>query len=320
MAFPRLTTIIVILACWLGGGPMALAAPPPLPLLLQQTRFITYTPRSFKVMGTTITAATEAGIRDDLRVIRPLFSGLITYSCVNGQERIPAIAQELGFRAIIIGVWDPRSRVEIDNAIRVAKRYPVLVTAVIVGNEGIFTKRYRPDEVKQAMARIKGECPNLAVTTSEPFSLYFQQEYADFFQAHDLLMPNIHPLFEPWFKPEEPGQGVMMVVNVAARFKESYHLPLLIKETGMPSGPTGRSGYSQKRQALFWSELYKRFPFAPFRAFACFEAFDTPWKPAAMAVDFPGDHASEAFWGFFTASGEAKEVVNAVNRGHRLFQ
>jgi exo-beta-1,3-glucanase (GH17 family) len=299
---------------------MARAETTPLPLLLQQTQFITYTPRSFKVMGATITAATEAGIRDDLRVLKPLFSGLITYSSVNGQERIPAIAQELGFQAIIIGVWDPRSRVEIANAIRVAKRYPGLVAAVVVGNEGIFTKRYRPEDVKQAMARIKGECPTLAVTTSEPFALYFQKEYADFFQAHDLLMPNVHPVFEPWFKPEEPGQGVMMVVNVAAQFKESYHLPLLIKETGMPSGPPDRAGYSESRQALFWSELSRRFPFAPFRAIACFEAFDAPWKPAAMAADFPGDHASEAFWGFFTATGKAKEVVNAVNRRQKFLR
>lgn len=311
--------LLLILAGWLGPWQLALAEPAPLPLALQETKFITYTPRSFKVVGSVIIPATEAGISADLKLLRPYFDGLITYSSVNGHQRIPALASAEGFRAMIIGVWNPLSPVEIDNVIRAAKRHPSLVAAVIVGNEGIYSKRYGPEDVIQAMTRIKRECPHLAVTTSEPFALYFQKENVDFFKNHDLLMPNVHPVFEPWFKPKEPGQGVMMVVKVAEQFSKAYDLPLLIKETGMPSGPAGESGYSETRQALFWSELGQRFPFAPFRSVASFEAFDLPWKPATMAAAFPGNHASEAFWGFFSTTGHPKKVVAAVNTEGAFF-
>ena len=313
---PPIFPFIWALALWLGAcaPALALAGTPPLPALLRESRFVTYTPRSFAVAGATITPATVAGIREDLKLLRPLFNGLITYSAVNGQELIPGIAHEQGFRAMIMGVWDPHSEEEIANVILAAKRFPNLVAAVCVGNEGLYTKRYQPEEVERAMARIKRQCPTLAVTTSEPFFLYFKSKYAAFFKAHTLLLPIVHPLFEPWFKPEEPTHGVAMVLNVTKEFQASYTLPLLIKETGMPSGPEGRTAYTPARQALFWSELFSRFPTSPSLALAAFEAFDAPWKPQAMAVDFPGNHASEAFWGFFTAHGKAKEVVKTVVR------
>ncbi len=109
-----------------------------------------------------------------------------------------------------------------------------------------------------------------------------------------------------------------MVLNVAEQFKTAYRLPLLIKETGLPSGPLDPSGFSPERQALFWSELFSRFPSSSSLSFAGFEAFDAPWKPAAMAAEYPGNHAGEAFWGFFTATGATKPVIDALPRlnGH----
>jgi len=69
-----------------------------------------------------------------------------------------------------------------------------------------------------------------------------------------------------------------------------------------------------ERQALFWSDLLKRFPFSPSQSLACFEAFDAPWKPEEMAATLPGDQSSEAFWGFFTKDGKAKQVLDALPR------
>lgn len=310
-----LIVILGTLLTWLSVATITLSAEPsPLSEVLRQTRFITYTPRDFSLVNDKVTPPSVAGIQDDLQLLSPYFNGLITYAADKGQERIPAISRGFGFQAIMMGIWDPRSEVEIGNVIKAAKRYPKLINAVIVGNEGIYTKRYLPADVQQAMARIKHECPTLAVTTSEPFFLYFKKEYADFFKSHDLLLPIVHPVFEPWFNPEEPTHGVEMVLNVANKFKESYDKPILIKETGLPSGPQGASKFSPERQAIFWAELLKRFPTSSTLALSCFEAFDAPWKPGAIAKEFPGDHASEAFWGFFTKTGEAKKVVSALTR------
>jgi exo-beta-1,3-glucanase (GH17 family) len=308
--------ILVVITFWLMRlAPNAIAASPPLPDLLQQTRFIAYTPRSFSLAGGKVRAATGAGIRKDLVLLRPYFNGLITYSAINGLENIPRIAEELAYRALILGIWDPSSEIELQNVIHAAQKYPNLIGAIIVGNEGLYTKRYQQQDVQKARARIKKALPDLPVTTSEPFFLYFEPEYHQFFNDHDLLMPNIHPVFEKWFTPAAPIPGVEMVVNMAEKFKTAYSRPLLIKETGMPSGPQ-EQGFSPKQQALFWSELHKRFPFSPHQSLACFEAFDAPWKPEEMAATLPGDHRGEGSWGFFTTEGKEKPVVDILPRKH----
>lgn len=305
----HLLLILMGITSWLAPVQSGYAAPPSLSDAVQHTRFIAYTPRTFSIAGGKITAATETGIRKDLTLLQPFFNGLITYSATSGLESVPQIAHELAYRAVILGIWDPLSETEIQNAILAAKKYPALIAAIIVGNEGLYTKRYQPQDVEQAMQRIKKECPTMPVTTSEPFFLYFEKEYTKFFSHHDLMMPNVHPVFEKWFTPSNPSQGVDMVVQVAEKFRKSYpNIPLLIKETGLPTGPKDK-GFSLNRQTQFWSELLKRFPFSSSQSLACFEAFDTPWKPEEMAATLPGDHRSEAFWGFFTSDGKKKEVV-----------
>ncbi len=304
-------TIIGLVSFWPELVTTALADRRPLPDIIHHSRFITYTPRSFSIVGGKIVAASETGIRADLKLLRPSFDSVITYASANGLEAVPKIAHDLAYRALILGIWDPTSETEIQNVILTAKQYSTLIAAVIVGNEGIFTKRYLPEDVQHTIQRIKKECPSLPVTTSEPFFMYFKKEFTDFFHTHDLLMPNIHPVFEKWFDPSAPIQGVEMLLRVAEQFKQNYPKPLLIKETGMPSGQENR-GFSAERQALFWSEMFKRFPISGNQSFACFEAFDAPWKPAEMANTFPGEHGNEAFWGFFTTSGSGKLIVDKL--------
>lgn len=291
----------------------ALADSSPLPALIQRTRFIAYTPRSFSITGGKVVAAQAAGIRADLKLLRPFFNGLITYASANGVQTVPEIARDLAYRAVIMGIWDPSSVEEINNVISMAKRYPTIIAAVVVGNEGIYTKRYQKEDVDKTMHRIKQECPALPLSTSEPFFLYFKKDYADFFGNHDLLMPNVHPVFEKWFTPANPAQGVEMILQVSKKFSKTYNKPLLIKETGLPSGDE-RRGFSPKRQAQFWEELGERFRISPSQSLAYFEAFDAPWKPVDIATTFPGDHTAEAFWGVFTAEGKAKPVVDTLPR------
>lgn len=257
--------------------------------------------------------ATQAGIREDLEILRPYFDGLITYSATNGIEGVAEVASKLNFRALIIGIWDPSSELELNNLLRAYQKHPNLIIAVIVGNEGLFAKRYTANDVQLAVKRIKRAAPSLAATTSEPFSMYFTPEHVDFFRSHDLLMPNVHPVFEKWFSPNALEQGITMVIDVTAKLKTTYRLPILIKETGLPSGETAQ-GFTPARQAQFWKELRKRLQISTTQSFAYFEAFDTPWKPAQMASEFPGDHANEAYWGLFTTTGQAKEVVNSLTR------
>lgn len=96
--------ILMVITLWLGPVARAHAGNPSLPDLIQQTRFIAYTPRSFTIAGGKVRAATATGIRDDLTLLRPSFNGLITYSAARGLEAVPEIAHDLAFRAVILGI------------------------------------------------------------------------------------------------------------------------------------------------------------------------------------------------------------------------
>jgi exo-beta-1,3-glucanase (GH17 family) len=135
----------------------------------------------------------------------------------------------------------------------------------------------------------------------------------------DLLLPNIHPTFEKWFHPSDAKNGVAFVLNVANQLQSRYQKPLIVKETGLPSGPVSM-GFTEAYQSAFWTEVLRQSGNSETRAISCFEAFDAPWKPAVTRQYFPGsNHDTEAFWGFFTAEGKSKSVVNAIRqlRGKR---
>jgi exo-beta-1,3-glucanase (GH17 family) len=295
------------------------AAVPNMRAVIKSARFMSYTPRSFSVVnGQTIPASLE-GITADLRLLRPDFDSLITYSCSNGLEHVPAAAEKLNYLAIIVGIWDPKSEIEIQNAIRLAKKHPKLIFAISIGNEGIYAKHYAPSDVEKTVLRLRKELPSVSMTTSEPFFLYLKPEYFDFFGKMDLLLPNIHPTFETWFNPSDAKNAAAFVLNVAGKLQSQYPKPLIVKETGLPSGPAS-TGFTETHQSAFWSEILKQSGASETRAVSCFEAFDAPWKPAVTRGYFPGsDHLQEAYWGFFTVEGKSKPVMNAIRliRGER---
>jgi exo-beta-1,3-glucanase (GH17 family) len=276
--------------------------------VLAEVRFIAYTPREFAVADGVVRPATPAGVRADLARLRPHFDGLVTYSAKAGHEHVPAVAAELGFRALILGVWDPADAGEREAAVRLAREYPALVTALAVGNEGLFWRRYDWPTLQAALGRVREALPGVPVTTSEPFAVYLDGAYPGFAEAQDLLLPNVHPTFEPWFRPEAIAQAADFVGQVVERLRERFGKPVLVKETGLPAGPPAK-GYTEARQAELWRALRARLAPDATQAFAYFEAFDAPWKPAAQALDSKVLAPEEAWWGLFDGQGRPRATV-----------
>ena len=277
---------------------------------LATQRFVSYVPRDFSMQDGTPHAATATGIRDDLQRLRPYFSGVITYGLAHGQALIPELAVDAGFHAIILGVWNPADRAELDQAIALARRFPQQVVAVILGNEGLFWKRYQASDIQAAAAHVRRQLPQLALGSSEPFSVYLDSPDARILLELDLLLPNVHPRFEPWFKPDNLEQATTFVAEVVQRLHATTDTPILIKETGLPSAPESQ-GFSEQRQADFWTLLLKRIPPGPTHNIAGFEAFDAPWKPRELQDEFGHLEESEAHWGLFRQDGSAKPAVKA---------
>ncbi len=279
---------------------------------LGSVRFVAYTPTDLTIVSGQVRAASSQSVRADLEILRRDFAGLITYSCVDGVEEVPVIASKLGYRALILGIWDPLSERETANAVRLARAFPELVVGVAVGNETLLAQRHDWATLRAAMQRLRVALPEVAITTSEPFYFYLNQDPPDFLAAQDFLLPSVHPLFEPWFAEADDHQAVDFVVQVVERLTALSDKPMLVKETGLPSGPPER-GFTPARQAGFWVALARRLPPRSGRAVAYFEAFDHPWKVGNAAPEF-GFRPEEAFWGLYSQDAEPKAALTALRR------
>ena len=273
-------------------------------------RFVAYEPTSLEVVNGKVTPADPASIRADLSVLREKFDALITYDAVHGAEAIPAIAATLKFRTLIIGVWNPASEAELGAAIEAAHRFPRLVAGLSLGNEMLFTHRSDAATLAALIARVRERLPGMALSTTEPFHIYYQPDSAPLLARLDFLLVNVHPIFQPWFRGASDESAAQFVVNVLGKLEPLACGPILVKETGVPSAPADE-GYTENRQASFYRELRRQLPPSGTRAFAYFAAFDAPWR-AYDASPAPGVHPPEAHWGLYDAARRPKQAAREL--------
>ena len=280
-------------------------------------RFVAFQPTALRVVDGRTSDADPASIRADLEVLRSRFDGLITYTAVHGAEAIAGIADSLGYRALIIGVWDPFDATELTAALEAARRHPRLVVGISLGNEVVFAKRHGFPELTAAAVLAHRRAPQLPISSTEPFHLLYDKAAAPWLQQLDFLLVNVHPVFQPWFRDAPEANAAQFVVNVVTKLSDYYCGPILVKETGEPSAPPG-SGFSAARQASFYGELQRTLPPGRRRAFAYFAAFDAPWRETdalALPDEAPpaaARHAEEAHWGLYDAQRRPKAVIDRI--------
>jgi exo-beta-1,3-glucanase (GH17 family) len=278
---------------------------------MEHGRFIAYEPATRQIVNGIPTRADPDVIRGDLKVLRARFDSLITYTAVNGEEAIPAIAASLGYRALIIGVYDPFNASELDAAVAAVRANPELVVGLSLGNELVFFHRHSAAEMEKLFDTVRGEIPQAALASTEPFHMFYPAEAAPLLKRMDFLLPNVHPIFEPWFRTASSEDAAQFVVNVASKLAESYCGPILVKETGIPTAPQNK-GYTEMRQASFYQALQQRFPASGERAFTYFEAFDTPWRLNDYGPQGQRPALEEAHWGLYDEKRQPKAVVALI--------
>lgn len=269
-----------------------------------------YQPTSLQVADGRVSAANAASIRDDLTLLRRHFDSLVTYDAVHGNENIPPIAAALKFRALIVGVWDPSDETQLAAAIDAARGFPALVVGISLGNELWLSRRSDPAQLASAIAQLRARVPATALTTTEPFHLYYEPAAAPLLAQLDFVLVNVHPVFQPWFRGASDRTAAQFVVNVLDKLGPLVCGPILVKETGEPTAPAS-AGYSEARQASFYRELRTVLPPSTTRAFAYFAAFDAPWRAwdATAVPGQHGEHPEEAHWGLFDAGRHPKEAA-----------
>jgi exo-beta-1,3-glucanase (GH17 family) len=275
-----------------------------------RARFIAYQPTHLQMVDGKATQADDASITDDLTVLRSRFDALITYGALHGAERVPDIAATLGFKAVIVGVWDVSDDSEVGNAIAAWRRHPQLVVGLSLGNETVFGKRATFEELARAIDKVRTKAPGLALSSTEPFHLFLTDAALPLMSKMDFMLANVHPVFQPWFATASDETAAQFVVNVVGLLAAAYCGPILVKETGVPTAPAA-AGYSEARQASFYRQLQSVLPPTATHAFAYFSAFDAPWR-VADSHPVPGDHPEEAHWGLYDEARRPKPVVAVV--------
>jgi len=277
---------------------------------LKELRFVAYSPSQFNPLPREFTPATEQTIQADLETLRPYFDGLITYSCnrAQGMDKIIPIAAKLQYKAVMMGIWNITSEDEINTAIRLAKEYPSLVVAVIVGNEGILRgprNGYDYPTLEAAINKVREALPDVAVSTSEPIHEYGDE---DLLSLTDFHAPNIHPWFAGGERRRDYRAAVDWVKDWVESLQEVSDKPLLVHETGLPSGPEPHA--SPELQKTFWHTLFTEMSNTKNYGIAFFEAFDAgEWKMETNPSDIP---EVEISWGAFTNDRKPKPVVEVL--------
>lgn len=287
----------------------------PLRAAMAQGRFVAYHPTGIAFWYGTPTRASDDSIRADLIALRPWFDGLVTYSAAHGADRVPDIAAELGYRAVIQGVWDPASRQEVGNALSASKRHPGLIVGLSLGNEIVLSRRGTWGDLAYALRRVRKYSGSLPLTATETFATFVNDPDARSTLAQmDFMTVNIHPIFESWFRRSQPANWAEFVVKATDMLATTYCGPILVKETGVPTGPLS-SGYSGAMQRAFYRALEEQMKPRADRAFSYFSAFDLPWHAYdanLTAGDTP--HPEEAYWGLFTERRQPKLIMAGLAR------
>jgi len=274
-------------------------------------RFVAYDPTSLQFVNGRATHADEASMLEDLKVLRPRFDGLITYTSSNGADKVADVAAKLGYRALIMGVYDIASREELDSALAAAKRHPELVVGLSIGNEVVFSKRATLDQIASSVMEVRRRAPALALTTTEPFHVFLQPAAQPLLSQLDFMLVNVHPIYESWFRSASDENAAEFVVKAVDKLVDVYCGPILVKETGEPTAPE-QAGYTPKRQVSFYDALDRKFPPTRARAFAYFCAFDAPWRVNDSAVPGIRPRQEEGHWGIYDEKRQPKPVVNVI--------
>ncbi|MFA5063141.1 MAG: hypothetical protein WC578_03635 [Candidatus Omnitrophota bacterium] len=251
-------------------------------------------------------------------------------------SEIPAIAQEVGFNSVILGIWyvesnklsfddvcNKTARLEMSNAIAQSSRKNV--DAYCIGHNQLNIS-YDIRDLKKAIENLRGKTCK-PVSTSQPVMDYYINP--DLFYIGDWFCPDIHGYWyalngvESQIKDpsvladaisKKAGEEILTSVK---QLQEQFlskigYKPVLIKFIGFPS--TGKTRFSDLSQEIFFDEflinIQKNTIFSSSNiSFSYFDAFDTPWKED---VNFP----EEAHIGFFTIDRQAKPAAKVFKKFH----
>ncbi|WP_291862020.1 beta-(1-6) glucans synthase [Bradyrhizobium sp.] len=217
-------------------------------------------------------------IAQDLAALAKISRCVRTYSVDNGLDKVPEIAAKVGLK-LLLGVWIGRDRLKnallIDTAISLARDYPEVITAIVVGNEVLLRGEMTALDLREIIRSVKTRV-NVPVTYADVWEFWLR--HREVAQEVDFVAVHMLPYWED--APPRAEDAADHVDAIRKRMASAFPgKEILIAETGWPSRGRMRHGALPSRinQARFISEILDRAKQEDFRVIP-FEAYDEPWK------------------------------------------
>ena len=303
------TALAIVAAWWWLGAPVRL---PPSPLAgggkLSCVSYAPFRDDQDPLIETTF--ATERQIDEDLALLSRYTNCVRTYSIENGQDQIAAVAERHGMK-VLQGIWlsnkPERNRRQIASAVALGKKFPDVISAVVVGNEVLLRGDLSAVDLEAAIHEVKANV-SMPVTYADVWE--FWERYADLRNAVDFVTIHILPYWEDFPLPASLAaahvDAIRKQVAAAMPGKE-----IMIGEFGWPSEGRMREGAvpSPSNQARVITETLTLAQRENFRV-NVIEAFDQPWKRQL-------EGATGGYWGIFDrASGAPKFSFDGIVSDH----
>jgi exo-beta-1,3-glucanase (GH17 family) len=291
------TAIAIAAAWWWLGAPIAL---PPSAADPGRIPCLSYAP--FRADQSPLIASTHveaSQIEEDLAKLAGLTGCVRTYSIENGLDQVPAIAERLGLK-LLQGLWlgndRQKNRVQIDQTVALARRYPDTITGIVAGNEVLLRGELPAEELAGIMREVKA-ASGIPVTYADVWEFWLRNR--ELAEAADFITIHILPYWEDFpVAAERAGDHVDRIVD---KVKTSFPgKDILVGEVGWPSAGRMREGAlpSLSNEALVLAEVMARARAKGYRV-NLIEAFDQPWKRRLEGT-------VGGYWGLFGESREPK--------------
>ena len=233
-------------------------------------------------------------ISQDLARLKEITDCVRTYSIDHGLDRIAEVARQHDMK-VLQGLWlssfPELNRRQIDRTIELARQFPDVITAVIVGNEALLRGDMSPPELAGTIREVKSKV-SMPVTYADVWEFWLR--YRELAAEVDFITIHILPYWEDFPIPAHAAarhvDAIRRRVVTAFPDKEvfvgEFGWPTVgrMRESALPS-PINQARAMQEVVALARRENYR---------VNLIEAFDQPWKRQLEGT--VGGH-----WGLFYA-------------------
>jgi exo-beta-1,3-glucanase (GH17 family) len=238
-------------------------------------------------------------IAEDLAQLSRITNCVRTYSVDNGVDRVPALAEKAGLK-VIHGIWIGsdrlKNRQQIDATVALAKEYPGVITAIVVGNEVLLRGEMTATDLASYIRSVKAQVTGIPVTYADVWEYWLR--HREIYEAVDFITIHILPYWEDF--PIRARYAAAHVDSIRKRVAVAFPgKEILIGETGWPSTGRMREGAlpSRSNQARVVSEVLELAKREKYRV-NLIEAYDQPWKRQLEGT-------VGGYWGLFDADKRA---------------